>query len=341
MKLVTFRTDAHDRGGILVQRDNDVRVIDLVHGLAWLEHRAGRRCDTAHVIERYGRGILGFIEHAEVARPAADELTRAWQSRELPDVFDGRVVTHALVGLVLRAPLPRPPSLRDGYAFRAHVEAARRNRGLEMIPEFDLFPTFYFGNHRSIVGPGDVTVQDAHLDGLDYELEAAVVVGKTGKNLTVAGADDAIFGMTIMNDWSARGLQMQEMRLNLGPAKGKDFATSLGPWLVTLDELLPHARKDPDRGRVFDMTMRASVNGNGLSQGNLKDMTWTFAQILERASYGVELAPGDVIGSGTCGTGCLLELNGAKGAKATWLKAGDEVVLEIEGLGRLENRIVV
>jgi fumarylacetoacetate (FAA) hydrolase len=341
MKLVTFRTDAHDRGGLLEQRDDQVRVIDLAHGLAWLEHRAGRRCDAAHVGERYGRGILGFIEHAEVARPAADELTRAWRSRELPEIFDGRVVTHALSELVLRAPLPRPPSLRDAYAFRAHVEAARRNRGLEMIPEFDVFPAFYFGNHRNIVGPGDVAVQDAHLDGLDYELEAAVVVGKTGKNLTVAGADDAIFGMTIMNDWSARGLQMQEMKLNLGPAKGKDFATSLGPWLVTLDELLPRTRNEPGRGRVFDMPMRAAVNGKELSQGNLKDMTWTFAQILERVSYGVELAPGDVIGSGTCGTGCLLELNGPDGTKATWLKPGDEVVLEVDGLGRLENRIVV
>jgi fumarylacetoacetate (FAA) hydrolase len=341
MKLVTFRTDAHDRGGILVGYDESTRVIDLAHGLAWFEHRAGRWCDTARVTERYGRGILGFIEHVGVARPAADELVRAWQSGELPDVFDGRVVSHALDGLALRAPMPRPPSLRDGYAFRAHVEAARRNRGLEMIPEFDLFPAFYFGNHRNITGPGDVLVQDAHLDGLDYELEAAIVVGKAGKNLTIAGADDAIFGMTIMNDWSARGLQMQEMKLNLGPAKGKDFATSLGPWLVTLDELLPRTHKDANRGRVFDMPMRASVNGKPLSQGNMKDMTWTFAQILERASYGVELAPGDVIGSGTCGTGCLLELNGGKGAKATWLKPGDVVVLEVDGLGRLENRVVV
>src|SRR5260370_1012649 len=123
MKLVTFRTDAHDRGGVLVQRDDSTRVIDLLHGLAWLEHRAGRRCDTAHVMERYGRGVLGFVEHAEVARPAADALVRAWQSGELPDIFDGRVVSHALDALVLRAPLPRPPSLRDAYAFRAHVEA--------------------------------------------------------------------------------------------------------------------------------------------------------------------------------------------------------------------------
>jgi fumarylacetoacetate (FAA) hydrolase len=131
------------------------------------------------------------------------------------------------------------------------------------------------------------------------------------------------------------------MKLNLGPAKGKDFATSLGPWLVTMDELFPRARRDGKRGLVFDMKMRASVNGEALSLGNLQDMTWTFAQILERASYGVELAAGDVVGSGTCGTGCLLELNGSGVIHDKWLKPGDVVVLEIEGLGRLENRIAL
>jgi fumarylacetoacetate (FAA) hydrolase len=133
---------------------------------------------------------------------------------------------------------------------------------------------------------------------------------------------------------------MEEMKLSLGPAKGKDFATSLGPALVTLDELLPHTTRT-DRGLIFDLSMRASVNGSPLSQGNLKDMNWTFAQILERASYGVTLVPGDVIGSGTCGTGCLLELNGSKITKDLWLRPDDRVVLEIEGLGVLENRVVL
>src|SRR6202012_5558069 len=155
----------------------------------------------------------------------------------------------------------------------------------------------YFTNHRAVVGPGDVRVREKHLDRLDYELEAAVVVGRPGRDLSVAEADEALFGMTIMNDWSARGLQMEEMKLNLGPAKGKDFATSLGPWLVTLDELLPKATKT-DKGRVWDLEMRASVNGQALSKGNVKDMSWTFAQLLERASYGVSLVPGDVVGSG-------------------------------------------
>jgi fumarylacetoacetate (FAA) hydrolase len=130
------------------------------------------------------------------------------------------------------------------------------------------------------------------------------------------------------------------MKLNLGPAKGKDFATSLGPWLVTVDELAAKRTKTA-QGSVFDLEMRASVNGQALSKGNVKDMSWTFAQLLERASYGVSLAPGDVVGSGTCGTGCLLELNGSKVTKDLWLKAGDTVVLEIDGLGRLENRVVL
>jgi fumarylacetoacetate (FAA) hydrolase len=337
MKLVTFRTDAHDRAGVLV----DDAVIDLAHAFAWYEHTEGRRCDAAHVADRYGKGVLGFIEHASVARPAAESILRAAADRALPQVFDGRVLRHAHADVSLRAPLPRPASIRDGYAFRQHVETARRNRGLEMIPEFDQFPVFYFTNHHAVVGPGDVHVRERHLDGLDYELEAAIVVGKEASNLEARDADRVVFGMTIMNDWSARGLQREEMKLNLGPAKGKDFATSLGPWLVTLDELLPRTTAT-ERGLVFDLPMRASVNGEVLSRGNAKDMTFTFAQILERASYGAHLMPGDVIGSGTCGTGCLLELNGsAKGARDRWLKPNDLVVLEVEGLGRLQNRVVL
>jgi fumarylacetoacetate (FAA) hydrolase len=336
MKLVTFRTDAHDRGGILL---GDA-VLDLAGAFTWYEHREGRPCDLAHVQDRYGKGILGFIENDTVARPAADAVVAAWNRKELPGVFDGRVLSHALRDVTLRSPLPRPPSMRDGYAFRQHVETARKNRGLEMIPEFDQFPVFYFTNHHGVVGPGDVHVRKAHLERLDYELEGAIVVARAGKNLTIAEADEAIFGLTIMNDWSARALQMEEMKLSLGPAKGKDFATSLGPALVTLDELIPKASRS-ERGLVFDLEMRASVNGTPLSRGNLKDMTWTFAQILERASYGASLVPGDVIGSGTCGTGCLLELNGSRITQDLWLRAGDRVVLEIDGIGQLENRIVL
>jgi fumarylacetoacetate (FAA) hydrolase len=337
MKLVTFSTGAHGRPGLLVGE----AVIDLGHAFAWYEHTEGRRCDPAHVADRYGRGLLGFIENAGRAVPAAQAIVRAREvERALPHVFDGQVVTHPLRDVSLRAPLPRPPSLRDGYAFRQHVETARRNRGLPMIPEFEQFPVYYYSNHHAVFGPGDVKVRSQLFDKLDYELEAAVVVGTEGANLSAAQADGAIFGMMVMNDWSARAVQMEEMKLNLGPAKGKDFATSLGPWLVTLDELLPYTTKT-DRGLVYDLEMRASVNGRELSRGNAKDMFWTFSEILARVSCGTRLVPGDVIGSGTCGTGCLLELNGSKVTSDLWLKPGDVVELEVQALGKLENRLVL
>jgi fumarylacetoacetate (FAA) hydrolase len=218
-----------------------------------------------------------------------------------------------------------------------------------MIPEFDQFPVFYFTNHQAVIGPGDLRAQRLHLDRLDFELEAAIVVGKRGRNVPASAAEALIFGFTIMNDFSARALQMEEMKLSLGPAKGKDFATgpakgkdfatALGPWLVTIDDLAPSATNTP-KGTTWNLGMRAFVNGTQVSQGNVKDMNWTFAEILERASYGATLYPGDVIGSGTCGTGCFLELNGSKITNNQWLRPGDTVALEIDGLGRLENRVV-
>jgi len=246
------------------------------------------------------------------------------------------------------APVPHPTSCRDGYAFRQHVATARRNRGVDMIPEFDQFPIFYLTNHNAIFGEGEIVVEKDHLEKLDIELEAAIVIGKKGKNIDVKDADSHIAGYMIMNDLSARVLQMEEMKLNLGPAKGKDFATVIGPWLVTTDELEKY-KVETEAGNKYDLRLTAHHNGRQISDGNMKDMDWTFAQIIERASYGVELLPGDVIGSGTVGTGCYLELNGtwALEAKAQgkefspiWLKDGDTVELEITGLGKLSNKIV-
>jgi fumarylacetoacetate (FAA) hydrolase len=248
----------------------------------------------------------------------------------------------------LLAPVPRPSSCRDGYAFRQHVATARRNRGLEMIPEFDKFPVFYFTNHNAVYGPGDVIVEADHLNKLDFELEAAIVIGKGGKNIPVHKADEYIAGYMIMNDLSARHLQMEEMKLNLGPAKGKDFATITGPYLVTPDELEQY-NETSSKGNKYNLRMTAYHNGKQVSDGNMNQMDWTFAEIIERASYGVELLPGDVIGSGTVGTGCYLELNGTWALQAkekgeefspAWLKEGDIIELEIEGLGRLSNKII-
>ncbi|MBL0267736.1 MAG: fumarylacetoacetate hydrolase family protein [Chitinophagaceae bacterium] len=247
----------------------------------------------------------------------------------------------------LMAPVPFPTSCRDGYAFRQHVAAARRNRKVEMIPEFDQYPIFYFTNHHSIQGPGEIRCMPDHFEKLDFELEAAIVISKHGRNIKAEEADEYIGGLMIMNDLSARRLQMEEMLLNLGPAKGKDFSTVIGPWLVTMDELEEYVVpcKENHTGKSWNLSMKCFVNGKQVSDGNLADMDWTFAEIIERASYGVDLYPGDVIGSGTVGTGCFLELNGTGKLNdpnyvEQWLQPGDVVDMEIGQLGKLSNTIV-
>jgi fumarylacetoacetate (FAA) hydrolase len=245
------------------------------------------------------------------------------------------------------SPVPFPTSCRDGYAFRQHVAAARRNRRVDMIPEFDQYPIFYFTNHHSVQGPGEIRCMPDHFEKLDFELEVAIVICKQGRNIRAEEADEYIAGLMIMNDLSARTLQMEEMLLNLGPAKGKDFATSVGPCLVTLDELEPYLTRPKENhvGLSWNLPMKCRVNGVEVSSGNLSDMDWTFAEIIERASYGVDLFPGDIIGSGTVGTGCFLELNGTGKLhdsyyKEQWLQPGDVVEMEVEGLGVLTNTIV-
>ena len=247
----------------------------------------------------------------------------------------------------LLAPVPFPSSCRDGYAFRQHVAAARRNRKVDMIPEFDQYPVFYFTNHNAIQGPGEIFCMPDHFRNLDFELEAAIVICKRGRNITAAEADEYIGGYMIMNDMSARLLQMEEMKLNLGPAKGKDFSTVIGPMLVTPDELEPYRipAKEGHTGNNYNLSMKCWVNGKQVSEGNMGDMDWTFAEIVERCAYGADIMPGDIIGSGTVGTGCFLELNGTgklndPNYQAQWLQAGDVVEMEIEGLGKLVNTIV-
>ena len=246
----------------------------------------------------------------------------------------------------LLAPVPRPTSCRDGYAFRQHVESARRNRGVEMIKEFDQYPIFYFTNHNAVQGPGDIYCMPDHFQQLDFELEVAIVIGKEGRNIKAKDADAYIAGFTIMNDMSARKLQMEEMLLNLGPAKGKDFSTVIGPWLVTPDELSAFLvpAKQGHVGNNYNLSMKCWVNDKLVSEGNVKDMDWTFAEIIERCSYGVTIFPGDVIGSGTVGTGCFLELNGTgklhdPNYQPQWLQANDTVKMTIDGLGTLVNTI--
>ena len=305
MKLVTFVNDGRERIGAVTA---DGRILDF------------------HAAEpRLAVDMLTLIREQDELMPLARSLPASG-----PHLLDP-------AGVTLLAPVPRPVAMRDGYAFRQHVATARANRGLEMIPEFDQFPVTYFTNHQAVVGPGPLEVLEHHLRRLDYELEVAVVTGRPLRNCTLEEADEAIFGFMIMNDWSARGLQAEEMKLSLGPCKGKDFATGLGPWLVTRDEL---PLSPSPQGRVLRARMTCAVNGRLLSDGDAATMNWTFAQILQRTAYGAQVSAGEVLGSGTVGTGCLLELNGSKVTDDLWLKPGDEVSMEVEGLGRLENTVV-
>lgn len=249
--------------------------------------------------------------------------------------------------LTLMAPVPHPSSLRDGYAFRQHVETARKNRGLEMIPEFDQFPVFYFSNHNAVQGPGEVECMPDHFEQLDFELEIAVVIGSEGRNIQAHEADDYIAGFMIMNDFSARVLQSEEMKLNLGPAKGKDFCTAVGPFLVTPDELKDYLCPAPKghTGNHYKLDMQCWVNDQLVCSNNMQTMNWTFAELIERVSYGVDIFPGDIIGSGTVGGGCFLEINGTEkhknpNYKPVWLREDDEIAMEISGLGRLSNTVI-
>ena len=232
-------------------------------------------------------------------------------------------------------PAPFPvASLRDFYAFEQHVKTCRAHRGLAMVPQWYQVPVFYFSNPVAIIGDGDPVWAPKGSAALDYELELACVIGTAARDLP---ADDSalecVAGFTIMNDWSARDLQRAEMAVGLGPSKSKDFATSLGPRVVPLAEL-----RDVYRDGRLRLEMTARVNGKEYSRGNAGSMHWTWPQLLAHASRDAELRPGDVLGSGTVGTGCVLELTPE--AVGGWLKPGDVVDLTVERIGTLTNHVV-
>lgn len=331
MKLVTFINKEDEESFGILQGENVINLLDAAQHYCGLSGGASEYSKLEYMVT-----INDFLFGGAEANEFLENILR-WMNHHQEEVKELAVPVSEVQ---LLAPIPHPTSMRDGYAFRQHVEAARRNRGVEMIPEFDLFPIFYFTNHNAVTGPGDVKVMPLHLDKLDFELECAIVIGKECRNIKASEADEYIFGYTIMNDWSARTMQMEEMKMSLGPAKGKDFATSIGPYFLTKDEM--QSRRIPGEfGERYDLNMVTRINGTEVSRGNLKDMTWTFAQIVERASYGTTLYPGDVIGSGTVGTGCFLELNGSKITDNWWLKPGDVVECEIDLLGTLRNTVVL
>lgn len=232
------------------------------------------------------------------------------------------------------APLLEPPSLRDFYAFEQHVATANKNRGRSVPSAWYEVPVFYFSNPNSVYGHNENVPIPRYTQALDFELEIACIIGKPGINITPENALDHIFGFTIFNDWSARDVQKQEMSVGLGPAKGKDFASSFGPYIITKDEL---EDKSDGRPGVYDLEMVARINDQEVSRGNWKDLYYSFGDMIQRASEETYLRPGDIIGSGTVGTGCLLEITKSEGP---WLKQGDIIELEVERLGLLRNQII-
>jgi fumarylacetoacetate (FAA) hydrolase len=255
------------------------------------------------------RGWPGRIEGDRVIQLAAQTLqsffTGGSQAREHAEYRLGEVK--------LLTPVLHPPSVRDFYAFEQHVATARASRGLEVPPEWYEQPVFYFSNPAAIYGPEAEIPYPQGTEELDYELEVAAIVGAEGR----------IGGFTVLNDWSARDLQRAEMKVGLGPAKGKDFATSLGPVVVTVDEF---------SGGEAELVAR--VNGEERSRGNLRDLHFSWERIREQAARNTVLRAGDVLGSGTVGTGCILELGDGR-----WLQPGDVVELEVEGIGVLRNTV--
>lgn len=238
--------------------------------------------------------------------------------------------------VTLLAPIPVPPSIRDFMAFEDHLKPILKARGAEMDPAWYEIPAFYFTNPAAVQGPtADVRVAPGGAE-LDFELEVAAVIGQAGSNLSPAQAQAHIAGYLLLCDWSARDLQRRERGIGLGPVKGKDWATTFGPVFVTADELPTLAGDLAPR-----LGMRASVNGRLYSDGNLGDLFWSFADMISYASRGTEVRPGDIIGSGTVGTGCIADLAARHDAEQyPWLEAGDRVHLEADRLGAIDCLLV-
>ncbi|MEU9022939.1 fumarylacetoacetate hydrolase family protein [Actinomadura sp. NPDC048394] len=291
--------------------------------LATYLHQGVRRCG---VVE--GDRVLPF--------PDGTDLLDVVASGSVPEPAGAAV---PLAGVRLLPPI-EPPSVRDFVSFEEHVEGVRKAvDGASGVPDawYDA-PTFYFSNPHAMVGAHDDVPLPPGCQALDFELEVAAVIGRAGADLSPEQARDHMFGYTVFNDWSARDLQSREMQVGLGPCKGKDFATTLGPWIVTADELEPYRGADG----FLRLGLTAEVNGEVVGRDLLSNMGWPFDDLVAYASRGARLRPGDVLGSGTCGNGgCLAELWGRRGAQdPPPLKPGDTVTLTVEGIGTVSNTIV-
>ncbi len=339
MKFVSFRrygAGSEARAGVLLP----LGIVDIQAAAPLVyEESEARDWSLLGLLNGESTG-MGIDVAAEIAAAVIDQLTGGADPLEWddPDALDGALMLggdsllFSPTSVRLLSPIPRPPSLRDFYAFEQHVANAYALRQRPVPPAWYEQPVFYFGNPTTIYGPDD-EIPMPQTKQLDYELEIAAVIGRPCRNVDPRDADYYIAGFMIMNDWSARDLQAREMSVGLGPAKGKDFATSLGPMLVTLDELEDRSTGD---GR-YDLAMSVRINGAERGRGSFADIYYPFAELIAQASRDVTLYPGEVIGSGTVGTGCLLETTSGQGP---WLQPGDVVELEVERLGKLRNTII-
>lgn len=324
MKLVSFRIRTPIGTFLRVGATHGQHIVDLnmayVRWLADQQEAQPRRLADAQVPPTMLEFLEGGNSTLAAARRAKDYVTALSPSVKGPS---GETIVYAAADVQLAAPLPNPPSLRDFIAFEDHIAATSKKRGQPIPPEWYKAPVYYKGNHRTIIGPDEALSWPLETTKLDYELELACVIGRKGRDISERLAEDYIAGYTIMNDFSARDIQFQEMACRLGPAKGKDFATALGPCLLTTDEIA-------DLGAL---TMIARVNGEEWSRGRFGTIHWSFAQMIAHVSRGETIYPGDVFGSGTVGGGCGLELD-------RYLKPEDVVELEIQPIGVLRTRIV-
>jgi len=324
MKLVSFRVTTPVGTFTRLGAIHGQSVVDVNMAYArWLiDQREARpyRLANAQVPSTMLEFLEGGFSAMAAARRAIDHVAALGPSSKGPS---GETVFYNTGDVRLIAPLPNPPSLRDFIAFENHIAATSKKRGQPIPPEWYKAPVYYKGNHRTIIGPDEDLSWPLETAKLDYELELACVIGREGRDIAEREAQGYVAGYTIMNDFSARDIQFQEMACRLGPAKGKDFATALGPCLVTSDEIA-------DLGAL---TMVARVNGEEWSRGRFGTIHWSFPQMIAHVSRGEMLYPGDVFGSGTVGGGCGLEMD-------RYLKPADVVELEIQPIGVLRTRVV-
>lgn len=326
MKLVTFEVTTDLGRKRRIGAFNNNQVIDLSHSFANLLYERGVTKPYSYARYHIPSKMIAFIERgAEGLSQAHEAISWLEHQKRKGKNLRGKNLEKLCFDLAevrLLAPLTRPRSLRDFMAFEEHTKAGWARRNAPVPQEWYQMPVYYKGSCDSIIGPDDEVIWPSYTQKLDYELELAAVIGKKGRNIKASDAKNYIYGFTIMNDFSARDIQAKEMICRLGPAKGKDFATALGPWLVTIDEV----------GDFENLEMTAKINGELWSKGNSGTRHWSFAQMIEHVSQDEDLFAGDVFGSGTVGGGCGLELE-------KWIKPGDEVELEISRLGVLKNKI--